>query len=82
MENFKKFCKERSITFFFPISLILTIVPLIVRMRISEPGQDTLDLYGPSATSDLFTQNKEIALIFLVISGKFVIGSDIINVPL
>lgn len=65
MENFKKFCKEKSITFFFPISLILTIVPLIVRMRISEPGQDTLDLYGSGATSDLFTQNKEIALIFL-----------------
>ena len=65
MENFKKFCKEKSITFFFPISLILTIVPLIVRMRMSDPGQDTLDLYGPGAKSDLFTQNKEIALIFL-----------------
>lgn len=64
MENFKKFCKEKSITFFFPISVILTIVPLIVRMRQSDPGQDTLELYGSSATSDLFTQNKQIALIF------------------
>ena len=65
MENFKKFCKEKSITFFFPISVILTIVPLIVRMRQSDPGQDTLDLYGSGATTDLFTQNKEIVLIFL-----------------
>lgn len=65
MENFKKFCKEKSITFFFPIALVLTIVPLIVRLRISEPDQATLDLYGPSANSDLFTQNKEIFLIFL-----------------
>lgn len=64
MENFKKFCKEKSITFFFPISVILTIVPLIVRMRQSDPGQETLDLYGSGATTDLFTQNKEIALIF------------------
>ena len=65
MENFKKFCKEKSITFFFPIALVLTIVPLIVRLRISEADQATLDLYGPSANSDLFTQNKEIFLIFL-----------------
>lgn len=65
MENFKKFCKEKYITFFFPIALVLTIVPLIVRLRISEPDQATLDLYGPSANSDLFTQNKEIFLIFL-----------------
>lgn len=65
MENFKKFCKEKSITFFFPIALVLTIVPLIVRLRISEPDQATLDLYGSSANSDLFTQNKEIFLIFL-----------------
>lgn len=65
MENLKKFCKEKSITFFFPIALVLTIVPLIVRMRISEPDEDTLKLYGSSANSDLFTQNKEICLIFL-----------------
>lgn len=65
MENLKKFCKEKSITFFFPIALVLTIVPLIVRMRISEPNEDTLKLYGSSANSDLFTQNKEICLIFL-----------------
>lgn len=65
MENLKKFCKEKSITFFFPIALVLTIVPLIVRMRISELDEDTLKLYGSSANSDLFTQNKEICLIFL-----------------
>lgn len=65
MENLKKFCKEKSITFFSPIALVLTIVPLIVRMRISEPDEDTLKLYGSSANSDLFTQNKEICLIFL-----------------
>ena len=68
MENLKKFCKEKSITFFFPISVILTIVPLIVRMRITDL-QDlddaTVNLYGKSATTDLFTQNKEIALIAL-----------------
>ena len=74
MENFKKFCKEKSITFFFPIALVLTIVPLIVRMRITNTDkldEATLDLYGSSATTDLFTQNKAIAL--MIFSGLLLI---------
>lgn len=93
MDNFKKFCKEKSITFFFPIAVILTIVPLIVRMRITQSedlDKATLDLYGKSGTSDLFTQNKEIALIafsailvilFIVFFKKFFEKKDkIINI--
>ena len=64
MENFKKFCKEKSITFFFPIAFILTIVPLIVRIRETNCGQETIDVFGPKATMDMFSQNKAIMLMF------------------
>ena len=64
MENLKKFCKEKSITFFFPIALILTIVPLIVRIRETKCGQETLDIFGAKAETEMFSQNKAIALMF------------------
>ena len=64
MENFKKFCKEKSITFFFPIAFILTIVPLIVRIRETNCGQETIDVFGAKATMDMFSQNKAIMLMF------------------
>lgn len=67
MENFKKFCKEKSITFFFPIAFILTIVPLIVRIKETHCGQETLDVFGPKAETEMFSQNKAICLMFFSI---------------
>ena len=67
LENFKKFCKEKSITFFFPIAFILTIVPLIVRIKETHCGQETLDVFGPKAETEMFSQNKAICLMFFSI---------------
>ena len=67
LESLKKFCKEKSITFFFPISIILTIVPLIVRLKTLNPDKATLDIFGIAAKSDLFVQYKAIALMFFSI---------------
>lgn len=76
MKNLKKFCKEKSITFFFPISLILTIVPLIVRIRNIKDNPETIAVFGAKAQSDLFSQNKALVLmcfsiIILLISVIF-----------
>lgn len=64
MENKRSFHKEKRINFFFPIALILTIVPLIVRFKTISVGQETIDMFGSKATTDLFSQNKFIALSF------------------
>lgn len=64
LENLKKFCKEKSITFFFPIAFILAIVPLIVRIRETHCGQETIDIFGAKSETDMFSQNKAILLIF------------------
>lgn len=65
MENLKKFCKEKSITFFFPIALVLTIVPLIVRYKAVTGNQETIDVFGAvKAGSDIFSQYKAILLMF------------------
>lgn len=76
MENLKKFCKDKSITFFFPISLILTIVPLIVRIRDIKDNPETIAVFGAKAQNDLFSQNKALVLmcfsiIILLISVIF-----------
>lgn len=68
LENLKKFCKEKSITFFFPISLILTIVPLIVRVKEIKNNPETLAVFGAKAQSDLFSQNKALVLMIFSIA--------------
>lgn len=68
MENLKKLCKEKSITFFFPISLILTIVPLIVRLKEIKNNPETLAVFGVKARNDFFSQNKALVLMILSIA--------------
>lgn len=58
VENLKKFCKERSIDFFFPISVILCIVPLIVRMAVVKLDDASSHMWGTNVQSDLFSQKK------------------------
>lgn len=70
MENLKKFCKEKSIDFFFPIALILTIVPLIVRMSVVNLDEDSSKLYGVTTKYELFSQKKAL---FLLIFSVFII---------
>lgn len=67
MENSKTFFKKHNINFFYPITFILTIVPLIVRMTPLNPDQDTLNTFGQAATSDLFSQNKALVLLIFCI---------------
>lgn len=67
MESFKKFCKERSIDFFFPISFILCIIPLIVRMAIVNLDDIGAKMWGASIQSDLFSQKKAFYLMIFSI---------------
>ncbi|OOM68383.1 O-antigen ligase family protein [Clostridium sp. BL-8] len=57
MENKKSYFKEKPI-FFILTSIILTIVPLIVRVRGVLLDEDTTKLYGNSTQFDLFSQWK------------------------
>lgn len=75
MKNNKSIQKKRDINFFFPISFILTIVPLIVRFASNDPDQDTLNLFGASAKTDLFSQQK--AFLLMIFSIILVIISII-----
>lgn len=73
MENLKKFCKDKSIDFFFPIALVLGIIPLIVRMAVVHLDATNVDFYGVATQTDLFSQKKAFYLlifsIILVIIG-------------
>lgn len=73
MENLKKFCKDKSIDFFFPIALVLGIIPLIVRMSVVHLDATNVDFYGVTTQTDLFSQKKAFYLlifsIILVIIG-------------
>ena len=75
MENFKKFCKEKSITLFFPIAVILTIIPLIVRMKKVTVDPAAVKLVGSTSEMDLFSQNK--ALMLMIFCGILLIISII-----
>lgn len=66
MENIKSNSKKSNINLFFPISFILSIVPLIVRLTIIDPDQNTLDMFG-AAKSDLFAQKKALFLMIFSI---------------
>ncbi len=67
MENIKTFFKKKNIDFFFPVALILTIIPLIVRMTPVKSDQATIDLVGNAALTDLFSQNKAFFLMIFSI---------------
>ncbi|WP_396127938.1 O-antigen ligase family protein [Clostridium sp.] len=74
MENIKNYFKEKPTSFplklligkpifFIPISIILTIVPLIVHVMGIVLDDDTTALYGSSLQTDLFSQWKAIFLL-------------------
>ena len=68
MENIKTYFKKKNIDFFYPIAFILSIVPLIVRMKVVDSEQAVVDLFGTAAKSDLFSQRKAfILMIFCII---------------
>ncbi|WP_026885134.1 O-antigen ligase family protein [Clostridium beijerinckii] len=67
MENIKTFFKKRNIDFFFPIAFILTIVPLIVRMAITNADENTLNIFGEKAKREFFAQDKAFLLMIFCI---------------
>ena len=67
MENLKKFCKEKSIDFFFPVAFILGIIPLIVRLALIDVDNETTEILGASQLTDLFSQSKSFWLMFFSI---------------
>lgn len=75
MINTSNNSKNKKINFFFPISLILTIIPLIVRATFNDPDQSTLDIFGAAAKTDLFSQKKAL---FLMIFSIILIAVAII----
>jgi hypothetical protein len=75
LENIKNYFKKKSTSFpltfligkpvfFIPISIILTIVPLIVHVKAILLDEDTTQLYGNSMQTDLFSQDKASFLLF------------------
>ncbi|WP_297417387.1 O-antigen ligase family protein [Clostridium sp.] len=67
MENIKTFFKKKNIDFFFPIAFVLTIVPLIVRMNANDVDENTLNIFGDAARTDLFSQKKAFFLMIFCI---------------
>ena len=67
MENIKTFFKKKNIDFFFPIAFILTIVPLIVRMAMTNADENTLNIFGEKAKSEFFSQDKAFLLMIFCI---------------
>ena len=68
MENIKIIFKKKNIDFFFPITFILAIIPLIVRFALTNADENTLNIFGEGAKTDLFSQNKAfILMIFCII---------------
>jgi len=68
LENIKIIFKKKNIDFFFPITFILAIIPLIVRFALTNADENTLNIFGEGAKTDLFSQNKAfILMIFCII---------------
>ncbi|WP_099716576.1 MULTISPECIES: O-antigen ligase family protein [unclassified Clostridium] len=75
LENIKTFFKKKNIDFFFPVAFILTIIPLIVRLNANNVDENTLNVFGNAARTDLFSQKKAF---FLMIFCIILIGISII----
>ncbi len=59
--------------FLIPVSIILTIVPLIVHLKVVTLDEDTTKLYGNSLQTDLFSQEKASYLLYFSVL-LFIIG--------
>lgn len=62
MEINRNSSKEKSFNFFLPIALILSIIPLIVRMAIVNVDETTAKMWGAAVQTDLFSQKKSFFL--------------------
>ena len=76
LANNKTISKGKDINFFFPIAFILGIIPLIVRMTLTKPDQNILNIFGTVANADLFSQKKAFflmisSIILVIIAGIF-----------
>ena len=68
LERIEDNLKKKSIGFFLPITFILTIIPLIVRLKTVKLDDAGINLYAVENQSDFFSQYKAIWLaIFSVI---------------
>lgn len=75
MDKLRNTSKEKSFNFFFPIAFILSIVPLIVRMTVVKLDQNTINMWGTTTQTDLFSQKKSL---FLIIFSVLLIVISII----
>lgn len=65
---------EKPLGFFFPIAFILTIIPLLVRLKIVNLDTYSAAFYGTTIQTDLFSQTKSVyllvfSIILLIISA-------------
>ncbi|WP_252229337.1 O-antigen ligase family protein [Clostridium sp. ZBS15] len=68
LERIEDNLKKKSIGFFLPITFILTIIPLIVRLKMVKLDDAGINLYAVENQADFFSQNKALWLaIFSVI---------------
>ncbi|AOR24597.1 O-antigen ligase family protein [Clostridium taeniosporum] len=68
LEKIEDNLKKKSLGFFLPITFILTIIPLIVRLKLVKLDDAGIDLYAEASKGDFFSQYKAIWLaIFSVI---------------
>ncbi|MFZ2539514.1 MAG: O-antigen ligase family protein [Oscillospiraceae bacterium] len=59
--------KEKFNLFFIPIILVLTVVPLLVRLAVIEIDYDTFNIFGKSPQTDMFSQYKALFLLICVV---------------
>ncbi|GAA0077170.1 O-antigen ligase family protein [Clostridium sp. CTA-5] len=67
MEKKKNIYEENSLGFFLPISFILLIIPLIVRMTVVKVDSFAADVLGSATQNDLFSQKKAFWLMLFCI---------------
>lgn len=75
MENYKNSLGGKSFNFFLPIAFILSIIPLIVRMKLVDLDEVTSKLTGTTTQFDLFSQRK--AFFLMIFSILLVVVSII-----
>lgn len=58
MDKLRNNSKDKSYNFFLPIAVILSIVPLIVRMTNVNVDENVANIWGSTTQVDLFSQKK------------------------
>ncbi|AGF59179.1 hypothetical protein B0P06_002487 [Clostridium saccharoperbutylacetonicum] len=67
MDKLRNNSKDKSYNFFLPIAVILSIVPLIVRMTNVNVDENVANIWGSTTQVDLFSQKKAFLLMFFSI---------------